>query len=100
MFRTRSRTERRLDQVTRRLKAARDELEVLEHQLVALADDADDLRLRAMVSDVPAHDERPAVDAERHAAALRRNRDVLTTEITDLQRAQDELLDELVVRDR
>lgn len=100
MFRTRNRTERRLDQVTRRLKAARAELEVLEQQLVVFAEDADELRLRAIVSDVPAHDERPAVEAERHAAAVRRSRDQLTAEINDLQRVQDELLDQLVVRHR
>ncbi|HUS62477.1 MAG TPA: hypothetical protein VMY34_09790 [Acidimicrobiales bacterium] len=86
--------------MTRRLKAARTELEVLDHQLVVFAEDADELRLRAIVSDVPAHDERSAIDAERHAIATRRSRDLLMTEITDLQRTQDELLDQLVVGPR
>ena len=50
---SRSVVERRLVEVNRRLKQAREELVVLDQQLAALAEEADDARVRALVSESP-----------------------------------------------
>jgi predicted ABC-type transport system involved in lysophospholipase L1 biosynthesis ATPase subunit len=94
-----SRIERRLVDVNKRLQRARDELAVLDQQVVAFADEADETRVRALVSDSPqaAKDYR---EAEKHADAMRRSRSALTTTIAELERAQDELLDRLVTESR
>lgn len=91
----RSRTERRLDRVTTRLRRAREELQVIEEQLLQQADEADDARLRALVSE-HAEDARAGRESARHADAAARTRDHLTSEIARLEREQDELLDQLV----
>jgi len=87
-------TERRLTQVAIRLRALRDELSVIEEQLAHLADDADDLALRALVSETPAASFE-SNDARKHADAMRRHRDHVLAEIAGLERRQDELLDQL-----
>jgi hypothetical protein len=94
-----SRTERRLVDVNRRLQRAREELEVLDQQLVAFADEEDETRVRALVSDSPL-DATQFREAERHAEAMRRSRADLVHKIADLERAQDELLDRLVTESR
>src|SRR6185312_1729010 len=53
---SRSLIERRLTDVTERLKRARQELAVLDEQLAALSDAADDARIRALVSETPLAD--------------------------------------------
>ena len=86
--------ERRLDDVVARLRELREELGVADEQLAALADEADDARLRALVSETPMagrdHDE-----ARRHADAMARYRADLAAQIDELERRQDELLDRL-----
>ena len=47
------RTERRLSHVASRLRSLRDELATVDEQLLHLADDADDLAIRAPVSETP-----------------------------------------------
>jgi hypothetical protein len=94
-----SRVERRLLEVNRRLQRAREELSVLDEQMVAFADEADETRVRALVSDSPAAG-REHREAERHADAMRRSRDALAATIAELERAQDELLDRLVTESR
>ena len=80
--------------VSSRLRTLREDLAITEEQLIHMVDDADDARLRALVSDDPAA--RPdGVDAVRHADALRRHRDDVRAEIARLEIRQDELLDEL-----
>lgn len=86
--------ERRLVELTGRLKRLREELRVAEEQLARLADDADDARLRALVSETPLAD-RDHRDAERHADAMRRHHASVAAEIAELERSQDELLDRL-----
>jgi hypothetical protein len=97
---SKSLVERRLRQVSVRLRQLRDELEVSAEQLEHLADAADEARLRALVSETPVAD----VDhrqAERHAEAMRRHRAAVLDEIAKLERDQDELLDRFVAqRDR
>ena len=90
-----SRIERRLMDVNKRLQRAREESAVLEEQLSALAEAADEMRIRALVSDSPMAD-REYREAERSAEAMRRSRDACKALIAELEQAQDELLDKLV----
>lgn len=87
--------ERRLRDVTDRRKAIERELAVVEEQLAHLAGDADDARLRALVSETPLaeHERR---ETQRHADAMRRHRDSLLAEMAKLEVSQDELLDRLL----
>ena len=86
--------ERRLIDVGDRLKKLRHELAVAEEQLLHFADEADDARLRALVSETPIS-ERDFRDAQRHAELMRRSRDEMAAEIASLEKNQDELLDQL-----
>jgi hypothetical protein len=86
--------ERRLIDVGDRLKKLRHELAVAEEQLLHFADQADDARLRALVSETPIS-ERDFRDAQRHAELMRRSRDEMAAEIATLEKNQDELLDQL-----
>ena len=88
------RTERRLTQVATRLRALREELAMIDEQLRQLVDEADDLALRALVSETPSA-EFESNDARKHADAMRRHRDHIVAEIGRLERRQDELLDRL-----
>lgn len=92
-------TERRLTQVATRLRALRDELAMVDEQLSHLTDDADDLALRALVSETPAASYE-SNDARKHVDAMRRHRDHVMTEISALEDRQDDLLDELAQRAR
>jgi ADP-ribose pyrophosphatase YjhB (NUDIX family) len=91
----RSLIERRLRDVSERLKSVRAEIAVADEQLAHLADDADDARLRALVSETPLA-EQEHHEAERHADAMRRHRDALVAEVAQLEATQDDLLDRLV----
>lgn len=85
---------RRLLDVADRLKRQRAELRVTEEQLRVLEDDADDARLRALVSETPLADVE-AREARRHADALARHRDGLLRSVADLIAEQDALLDKM-----
>ena len=89
--------ERSLRDVHGRLVRARQELAVLDEQLRALVDAADDARLRALVSETPVagHD---YSDAQRHADAASRARRALAETIDELEHRQDELLGQLTER--
>ena len=91
--------ERRLTEVSERLKRMRAELEVADEQLAFFADAADEARLRALVSETPLAD-RENSEAQRHADAMARSRAELVAGIEELQRSQDELLDRLVAEQR
>jgi hypothetical protein len=71
------------------------ELSVVDEQLAHLVDDADEARLRALVSETPlaGQDHR---EAQRHADAMRRHRDALVAELAELDHTQNDLLDRLV----
>lgn len=90
----RSLVERRLSEVAERLRELRGELAVTEEQLRHLAEEADDARLRALVSETPmaGHEHR---EAQRHADAMSRHRADVQASIEKLERQQDELLDRL-----
>ena len=93
---SRALTERRLFDVAQRLKRAREELAVVDEQLEALREAADEARIRSLVSETPlAH--REYTEAQRHADAMARSREALSASITELQESQDQLLDKLVL---
>jgi hypothetical protein len=96
---SRSLIERRLSEVTERLKQLRVELSVADEQLAHLADEADEARLRALVSETPLS-EREHKEAQKHADAMARHRAEVLATIEKLERDQDELLDRLVAESR
>jgi hypothetical protein len=83
--------ERRIRDVHTRLVRAREELAVLDEQLAAVSDAAEDSRLRSLVSETPLATHEYA-EAKRHADAMSRAREALATSVGDLERRQDELL--------
>jgi hypothetical protein len=91
--------ERRLAQVGERLKQLRAELSITDEQLVALVDEADDTRLRALVSETPLA-EAEHRDAQRHVDTLARHRASVQSAIEQLEHTQDELLDRLIAQAR
>lgn len=96
---SRSLVERRLAEVSSRLKQLRDDLAVSDEQLAHLADAADDARLRSLVSETPLAD-REHHDAQRHAEAMQRHRAELLEGIARLEQTQDDLLDRLVAESK
>lgn len=92
----RSQVERRLIEVGDQLKSLRKDLAVADEQLAALAAEADDSRLRSLVSETPIA-EREHRDAQRHADAMDRHRREVSAEIARLEAAQDDLLDRLLL---
>ena len=92
---SRSLVERRLLEVNARLRKAREELVVLDEQVAALAEEADDARLRALVAETPLAD-REHREARKHADAMARSRAAVLASIGELETAQDRLLDQLV----
>jgi hypothetical protein len=86
--------ERRLRQVATRLRETRAELAIVDEQLGQFTDDEQDAALRALVSETP-FAEVEHREARGHADAMRRHRDRLADTIAELERRQDELLDQL-----
>jgi demethoxyubiquinone hydroxylase (CLK1/Coq7/Cat5 family) len=86
--------ERRLTSVGHRLRDLRDELAVIDEQLQQLAEEADDARIRSLVSETPLAD-REHHDAQRHADAMAARRAEVLANIAALEARQDALLDEL-----
>ncbi len=91
--------ERKLSSATQRLKKLREELAVVDEQLASLAADADDTRLRALVSETPLAG-REHQEAQRHVDAMTRHQRDVTMRIETLERTQDELLDRFMAEVR
>ena len=89
---SRDRIESRLRGVGRQLSTLRADLHVCEEQLVQVSDEADECRLRALVSETPLA-EREYREARRHADKLRRHRDEIAESVSRLEADQDALLD-------
>ncbi len=83
--------ERRIRDVHSRLVRAREDLAVLDEQLVVVRESADEARVRSLVAETPlaAHEHS---EAARHADALSKARDALADTVIDLEHRQDELL--------
>ncbi len=90
----RSVIERRLTAVGERLQRLRADLAVAEEQLAHLRADAEDARVRSLVSET-AQSGSVHRDAERHARAMERHRDEMSADIARLESAQDDLLDRM-----
>ncbi|HET7489857.1 MAG TPA: hypothetical protein VFJ85_18155 [Acidimicrobiales bacterium] len=87
--------ERRLRQATARLREAREELTVLDHQVAALAEEAEDLRVRSLVGDSPLAD-KEYKEAQRTVEAMSRSRAATAADIAKLERTIDDLLERFV----
>lgn len=87
--------ERKLKENGDELKRAREELRISVEQLEHLASDAEQARLRAMVSETPLA-EQEYREAARHADKMQRHHDDLLERIITLETRQDELLDEMM----
>lgn len=83
--------ERRLRDLHGRLVRARQELAVLDEQLAAVSEEAEDARLRSLVSETPlaTHE---YTEVQRHADAMARARAALSATVEGLERRRDELL--------
>ncbi|MGQ0616442.1 MAG: hypothetical protein ACT4PW_05550 [Acidimicrobiia bacterium] len=92
---SRSLLERRLAEVGARLKQLASELTVTDDQLAQLAEQADEARLRALVSETPLA-ARDHADAQKHADAMQRHRAEVVAAMAQLERRQDDLLDRLM----
>ena len=91
---SRSIIQRRIVDVSDRLKRLRADLAVVEEQVVFVSDEAEDARMRALVAETPLM-EAEAREARRHADALIRHRDSLRSTIATLEVEQDDLLDRM-----
>jgi hypothetical protein len=91
---SRSLLQRRLIDVSDRLKRLRAELVVADEQCAFLDAEAEDARLRSLVSETPLADAE-AHEMRRHADAQGRQRDDLRRSILELEREQDALLDRM-----
>jgi chromosome segregation ATPase len=87
--------ERRILEVSKRLRKAREELAVADEQFSALSEAADEARIRSLVSETPLA-ARESQEAQRHAEAMQAARDNLVGQVKRLEAELDELLDKLV----
>lgn len=91
---SRASIERRLTDITAELRVARDELKVLDEQLQHFTDEADEARLRSLVSETPLAESEHR-EAAKAVTALRRDRDARLKRMAKLESKQDALLDQL-----
>ncbi len=91
---SRAQIERKLRNVSDQVRSLRDELQVTDEQIIQLADEADDARLRALVSETPVA-EKEHRKASRHVDRLRKHRARVAAKIATLDAEQDALLDRL-----
>ncbi len=91
---SRASIERRLTDITAELRVARDELKVLDEQLQHFTDEADEARLRSLVSETPLAESEHR-EAAKAVTALRRDREARVKRMVKLESKQDALLDQL-----
>jgi uncharacterized protein (DUF342 family) len=87
--------ERRLTELSKRLRRSREELAVVEEQLRALSEAADEARIRSDVSETPLA-ARESQEAQRHAEAMAGARNSLAAQVKRMEAEMDELLDKLL----
>jgi uncharacterized protein (DUF3084 family) len=92
-------TERRLGDVSARLKRLREELSVADEQLGQLAEEAEDARVRSLVSETPMA-VREHREAAKHADAMSKHRAKVVEQIAELEAEQDRLLDRFMAERR
>ncbi len=86
--------ESRLIDTNQQLKRLQVDLQVTEEQLASLADEAEDARIRSLVSETPIA-EKEYREARKHAEAMRRHLSDLKTEIAEIENLQNQLLDQI-----
>jgi hypothetical protein len=86
--------QRRLIDVSDRLKRLRAELAVSDEQCAFFEAEAEDARLRSLVSETPMADAE-AREVRRHADAQTRQRDTLRRAVGELEAEQNALLDRM-----
>ena len=91
----RSMIERKLTEVSDEIKRVREDLRVSAEQLEHFTGEADDARLRALVSETPMA-EHEFQEAHRHAETMRRNHSDLESRLAELETRQDTLLDQML----
>lgn len=92
---SRTRIERRLSDLNVRLQDLRDELAISSEQLAQVTDEADDVRLRSIVSEAPL-DGHLRRETAREAERLGRHVTKVRQSIATLEAQQDQLLDRLL----
>ncbi len=90
----RSAIERKLRDNGDELKRAKEDLRVSTEQLEQLTGEADEARIRNLVSETPLA-EQSFQEASRHAETMRRHHSELEQRIETLEARQDALLDQL-----
>jgi len=86
--------ERRLRDVGGKLRSLRASLAIVEEQLAHLSDEAEEMGLRALVSETPGADLEYR-EARRHADAMRKHWNSVREAITELEARQDQLLEQI-----
>ena len=86
--------ERKLRDNAEELKRATEDLRVSTEQLEQLSGEAEEARIRAMVSETPLA-EQSFHEASRHAESMRRHHTDLEQRIETLESRQNELLDQM-----
>ena len=86
--------ERKLTEISSEIARVRADLQVSSEQLEHFADEADEARIRALVSETPVA-EHEFQEANRHADAMRRHHAELEDRLRALEARQDELLDQM-----
>ncbi len=85
---------KKLADTSLRLRQLREELKVAEEQLTHFSDEADEARLRSLVSETPLADQKHR-EANKHAESMRKHKNMLQNEIDRVEALQDELLDQM-----
>ncbi len=91
---SRVKIERKLRTLSQELVTLRDELRVIDEQLQHFVDEAEDARLRSLVSETPlaAREHR---EAAKTVDGMRKDREATVKRLVQLEKRQDDLLDEL-----
>ncbi len=85
--------ERRLIDVGGRIRKLREDIAQNHEQMAALADEAYDSELRAVVGETPFEVQKAKNDS-RHVTAMRKHIEKLRAELAKAEREQDQLLEE------
>ena len=86
--------EKRLLEISRRIKKEKEDLLVAEEQLISLIDDADEARIRSLVSETAISDN-DRRDSARQSQNMEKYCQKIRNEIQRLEEIQDGLLDKL-----
>ena len=88
------RLQRRLSQVSARIRELSEELRVVQDQMSQVVDEADEKSLRALVSETPAAAFEYR-EAKKYADVIQRHHQQIIAELADLERRMNSLLDRM-----